>query len=628
MTYGTNIFALSLSSSSGSNSAVSDASDTGSEFDDENVISTTSSSSDDEERPRPRRRQIRHLDPLTDEDDPSSCASSDHDEVPDRFGWKKKGTPHDVRRFQGAERGPSYNTMGMSPLDHFFKFFTQTMFGLLVTWTNRALHAAYKPATSMAEIRAFFGITLLMGVVRLNNIADYWSTRPGLRNQLIASTMTRTRFLLLSKFIRCSDPNTSPDNWPKDTSDQRAHFYHHTKRHPLYQVQPLWDDILQRCRDNYNLGRDVAIDEAMIRYKGFKSFVKKFFMPCKPIRAGFKVYALCDSASYYMGNFKVHPRYTSKIYTISKDLIRPVYNKCHRVYCDKYYTGVALAKKLLRRRTYLTGAVMTSRAGLPTALSARFSRNGSRRRANHMRRFKKTRRGTMYFRKQAKLSYVMWNDSRPMTLLSTAHQAWRNKGTNFVQRNFSTDGVSPKAIHQVPAPKQAIDYIQHMGGVDRNDQLRAYHTCTRKSNIWWKQLVFFLLDICRVNAYICHSHDRRKPLRQQDFIYEVVEGLIDGYAYGNDPGRRHYAARKYTRAREVPAHNGPIHRLEQLKGKNEWGKACIACKRAGRTCAGRRAKPIVTKYGCRACGAFFCKISKNPDCFYSFHGGRGMNDAR
>ena len=214
-----------------------------------------------------------------------------------------------------------------------------------------------------------------------------------------------------------------------------------------------------------------------------------------------------------------------------------------------------------------------------------------------------------------------------MHLLSSAHQAWRDRAVDFVERTFSLEGIAPKAKHHVPAPRQAIDYIANMGGMDRNDQLRAYHTCTRKSNVWWKQLVYFLVDICRVNAYICHSHGRRKSMRQQDFIYDVAEALIDGYACGQDPSRRHHASKQNTRMRPVPVHNTPVHRLELLSGKKEWGKSCVACKNAGRTCRGRPGKPIVTKWGCRACGAHFCHSSKNRECFASYHSAGHLNVA-
>ncbi len=152
-----------------------------------------------------------------------------------------------------------------------------------------------------------------------------------------------------------------------------------------------------------------------------------------------------------------------------------------------------------------------------------------------------------------------------------------------------------------------------MGGVDRSDQLRSYFTCTRKSSIWWKQLLYFLIDIARVNGYICYIKSRRSPMSHLNFVYAVAEGLIDGYSHGS-------VLRQNCNARPVGHGNAPIHRLEKLRGPGQDPQICVACRRSGRTCGGRLGKPVRTKFGCRACSAYFCRLSKNPECFASYHG--------
>jgi len=41
---------------------------------------------------------------------------------------------------------------------------------------------------------------------------------------------------------------------------------------------------------------------------------------------------------------------------------------------------------------------------------------------------------------------------------------------------------------QVVKPACVLDYNQHMGGVDRSDQIAKYYTFTRKTNKWWLKL--------------------------------------------------------------------------------------------------------------------------------------------
>ena len=89
-----------------------------------------------------------------------------------------------------------------------------------------------------------------------------------------------------------------------------------------------------------------------------------------------------------------------------------------------------------------------------------------------------------------------------MMTLSTGHQGWRDPVEDTVSRKIPDKITGRITRKEIPAPPQAIDYTRFMGGVDRGDQLRAYHTCSRKSQFWWKKLLYFLVDIARVNAWV------------------------------------------------------------------------------------------------------------------------------
>lgn len=49
--------------------------------------------------------------------------------------------------------------------------------------------------TSTAELSAFLGINILMGIHKLPSMKDYWSVEEGLGNIFIQNTMTRSRLL-------------------------------------------------------------------------------------------------------------------------------------------------------------------------------------------------------------------------------------------------------------------------------------------------------------------------------------------------------------------------------------------------------------------------------------------------
>ena len=368
----------------------------------------------------------------------------------------------------------------------------------IVKWTNMKLREAHIKSTTIHEIRAWFGMHILMGLNKMANYRNCWSTHPALRNHMIASTMSRNRFDILNTHLACNDPDKDPS-----LLTDKGHQYKLKTKHPLYPLEPLWDKVRQRCLHHYNALRELTIDEAMIKYRGFKASIKKFFMPLKPIRAGFKIYVLAKSTTGFVLNFIVHPwsRKPSKMTTISTKVAKHHLGQYHHIYTDKLYTSVALARILLSKNTYLTGAVKSTSKGLPRDL-LNTAKKTNRDRAKKM---NKVPRGTFYSRQNGQIVVSAWKDSRVMLTLSTAHQGWRDPHVHTVTRKIPDDDTGRRVSQVIPAPPQACDYTKFMGGVDRGDQLRAYHTCSRKAQFWWKKVLYFLMDIARVNGYIAYK---------------------------------------------------------------------------------------------------------------------------
>lgn len=65
----------------------------------------------------------------------------------------------------------------------------------------------------------------------------------------------------------------------------------------LYKVRPLMKLLNSKFKELYNPSRQLSIDESMVKFKGRSSM--KQYMPLKPIKRGFKVWAMCDSGSGY-----------------------------------------------------------------------------------------------------------------------------------------------------------------------------------------------------------------------------------------------------------------------------------------------------------------------------------------
>ena len=99
--------------------------------------------------------------------------------------------------------------------------------------------------------------------------------------------MKRDRFSLILQFLHLND---SANYIAKG---QPGHD-------PLYKLRPFMDPLLDNFKAAYNLGREIAIDESMIGFKGRLHFIQ--YMPKKPTKWGMKAFVLADSSSGYTGN--------------------------------------------------------------------------------------------------------------------------------------------------------------------------------------------------------------------------------------------------------------------------------------------------------------------------------------
>ena len=131
------------------------------------------------------------------------------------------------------------------PTDMFLKFFTPQVIQHITTDTNRyaaTCISTYVPSsgpvqdwsTSEEEIRA------LMGITKLPDLYDYWSTTEALHNFAIASRIPRKRFLEIQRYLHFAD-NASITPRGQEGYDHRYYSNRDWKRRtcaPSYQYKP------------------------------------------------------------------------------------------------------------------------------------------------------------------------------------------------------------------------------------------------------------------------------------------------------------------------------------------------------------------------------------------------------
>lgn len=103
---------------------------------------------------------------------------------------------------------------------------------------------------TMEEIKAFLGITILMGYHRLPSMRDYWSQEPDLTVPFVANSMTRRRFEIIRKMLHFADNE-------ENVSHDRAYKIRTLIRH--------FNDAFHTARKH---SRSQSIDEQMVTYKG------------------------------------------------------------------------------------------------------------------------------------------------------------------------------------------------------------------------------------------------------------------------------------------------------------------------------------------------------------------------
>ena len=209
------------------------------------------------------------------------------------------------------------------------------------------------------ELRAFLGFSVLMGINHLPSLNDYWSRDPRLRYAPVADRITRDRFREISRYLHFVD---------NDTLVPRGEDGHDR----LGKVRPLIDHLSTKFSEAYEPHRDIAVDEAMIKFQGRSSL--KQYMPLKPTKRGIKVWVAADSTNGYFSRFKV---YTGKKNNttehglgarVVKTLTSDLKGKYHHVYFDNYFTSLKLLEDLEKDNTYACGTARKDRKGFPPQL--------------------------------------------------------------------------------------------------------------------------------------------------------------------------------------------------------------------------------------------------------------------
>ena len=335
--------------------------------------------------------------------------------------------------------------------------------------------------TTRAEISAYLGLNILIGIHELPQLAMYWDSDEFIGVEGFKKTIPKHRFMTLWKYLHLVDP----------TSEDRNDL--HCK------VRPLVTRLERGFAEAYTPGKNITVDEGLVKFNGRLSF--KQYMPMKPDKFGIKVWLLADADTYYVPRFQVYlgkNRTNSELfqrkglgYYVVWTLGEPYLDNNRHFFFDNFFTSTDLMRDLQARNTYACGTVRTNRKDYPSDL-----------------RRMKLVRGEVRTRQIGNLVATMWRDKRVVSLLLTNTSPEPEIHTiQQVVRGRRKRVVPADAMKK---PDVVDVYNGGMNGVDVNDQYRSYYPPGTTSRKWWKYLLWFFVNLSMVNAYILEKLAGRK----------------------------------------------------------------------------------------------------------------------
>ena len=469
------------------------------------------------------------------------------------------------------------------PLGIFSLYFDDNLVGMIVEETNRYAEQCLQEtnkqwSTNAEEIRAYIGFMILMGINRLPEIRDYWSTDQSLRYAPIADRISRDRFEEITRYLHFADNDKLP-----------AHGEDGFSR--LQKVDPIISALKQRFKAMYYPHSQLSVDEAMIPFKGRSSM--KQYLPMKPVKRGFKVWAMADALNGYLYDFNVYTGATGERETalgekVVLTLSEPLKGKHHQLFFDNYFTSITLLDKLLAQGTYGCGTIRTNRKNFLSEISEEA---------------KKFQRGGSVFRQCGKIVATAWKDNKVVNVASTL--ADPTELTTVKRRQKDGTRID------VECPLCVALYNEYMGGVDYSDQLRGSYHVRWKCMKNYKYVFCFLLDVSITNALILHSFDVRSgpPMDQKHFRLMLAEQLIGTYMSRKRAGRPRKRPRPPSSSNSIPTEHFPTHSTK---------RRCVYCRDI--RSQPRRKESV---WMCTACEGepTLCMTGTNDnnDCFRLWH---------
>lgn len=350
------------------------------------------------------------------------------------------------------------------PSEFFNLMFSDALMENICLWTNqyaeknrnrrrRESHQRKWEPITLAKLKAYFGVLILIPLCQKPRLHDYWSrdtltSTPGIRD-----VFSRDEFFDIKRNVR---------------------YYNED---PFHKFRPIFAEVLDNTNELYHLPKVLALDESMVKFDGRSAF--KVYMPQKPIKFGFKIYSVVPSECPIVLNMMIHDGQKRTLTEIVSQVMHPFRNKGHIVYMDRFYTMPKVVKRLEAMGIGSVGTCMKNRLQLNDQIKNEID---------------EIIKGEFLYFQSNDIMLTLYQDSKLVYLLSNVDQVKQTRVTRRKRKADMFEG-SDQIFETVNVPTSVVNYNYHARDVDILDQYINYYMFSHKSMKWQMRLVIFLLEV-------------------------------------------------------------------------------------------------------------------------------------
>ncbi|GBN56111.1 PiggyBac transposable element-derived protein 4 [Araneus ventricosus] len=242
-------------------------------------------------------------------------------------------------------------------IDFFNIFFDDNLLNAIVEETNSFAQNTQTsaPSTSkstkfsdlsIADIKVFFAMIILMGIIKKPSLKMYFITNEVFATPFFNRVMHRNRFLHILKCL---------------------HFTSDANAKKLQKLGLIVENLKNKFTSTYISKENICIDESLFSWKGRLGF--RQYIPSKRSHYGIKIFKLCESIIGYVWNFLIYCGKDTDMSSsdgcygerVVKTLMSDLCEKGYNVYLDCFFNSPSLAEYLHSVKTNVCGTVLKTR---------------------------------------------------------------------------------------------------------------------------------------------------------------------------------------------------------------------------------------------------------------------------